>query len=116
MTYEDRIAGLDIYPGKNGGAYSPAWYYALGISGEAGEVTDKIKKWYRDSTAGDGPEPMVTPEFRNALALELGDVLWYLTRLSNKFGFSLQEIMDLNVSKLEDRQRRNVQRGQGDNR
>lgn len=105
--YEARIANLDIYPHHDASGFSADWYYALGITGEAGEVADKIKKLHRDGPAKVQPFD---------IALELGDVLWYLTRLANLKGFTLDQIMNLNVAKLEDRQRRGTQKGSGDNR
>ncbi len=105
--YEARIAKLDIYPRDGKESFSEAWYYALGIAGESGEVVDKIKKYYRDGFSA---------SFNTELAKELGDVLWYLTRLANRQGYNLDDIMNMNVEKLEDRQRRNQQRGSGDNR
>ena len=34
---------------------------------------------------------------------ELGDVLWYLVATSHELGFSLQEMWEYNVKKLEER-------------
>lgn len=64
-------------------------YLALGLNGEAGEVAEEIKKWHRDGNFS-----------KERLALELGDVLYYLTRLANLHGFTLKDIMDMNEAKL----------------
>ena len=40
------------------------------------------------------------------LADELGDVLWYITVIAHKKGFSLSEIMMRNINKLEMRELR----------
>ena len=82
-----------------------AMYCALGLVGEAGEASEKIKKWHRDGKI----DPL-------QVAYELGDVLYYLTRLANILGYSLDEIASLNVAKLESRLQRNVLSGSGDNR
>lgn len=60
-----------------------------GFNGEAGEATEHFKKWIRDGRLD-----------RNAAALELGDVLAYLTWLAHTLGFSLEEIAQRNYDKL----------------
>lgn len=69
------------------------WYYALGLTGEAGEVAELIKKANRVA-------PWTTPLDRDKLAEELGDTLWYLTRLATWYGVTLQELMVRNMAKL----------------
>ena len=86
------------------------WVYALGLTGEAGELADKIKKVYRDDNG------VFNQEKRDAIAKELGDVLWYVTRLGATLGFSLEEIAQRNIEKLADRAKRGVINGSGDNR
>jgi len=66
---------------------------ALGINGEAGEVSEPIKKFLRDG------KPVNSQE----LLLELGDVLYYTCWLAEYYGYSLQDIMDANVEKLTER-------------
>ena len=78
----------------------------LGLVGEAGEVAEKMKKLIRDSSRFTNEEIMK----------ELGDVVFYATALGNIYGRGLQEILELNIQKLEDRQKRNKLRGSGDNR
>lgn len=93
------------------GRYAPNtdWYYALGLAGETGEVVDKIKKSYR---TGD----KYVPVDDKAIGLELGDALWYLTRLARNHGFTLADIASMNIEKLEDRHKRGALGGQGDDR
>ena len=78
----------------------------LGLVGEAGEVAEKIKKLIRDSNRFQNEEIMK----------ELGDVVFYATALANIYGRGLQEVLELNIQKLDDRQKRNKLRGSGDNR
>ena len=47
---------------------------------------------------------------------ELGDVLFYTTALANYFYSNLPEVMETNMDKLNDRAKRGVIKGSGDNR
>jgi NTP pyrophosphatase (non-canonical NTP hydrolase) len=85
-------------------------YPALGLCGEAGEVAEKVKKTLRD----DGG--VLSEERREALARELGDVLWYLAQLATEAGLDLETIAEDNLEKLLSRQERGVLRGSGDDR
>lgn len=84
--------------------------YLLGLSGETGEVAEKFKKMFRDK----GGE--ITPEFKEDVKRELGDVLWYVTAISGELGLTLQEVAEGNIEKIESRKSRGVQHGNGDNR
>ena len=83
-------------------------YPTLGLTGEAGEVSDKVKKVIRDN---DG---MFDDESRRKIMLELGDVLWYVAQLSNELGFSLEVVARENLSKLLGRAQRGKLGGEGD--
>jgi len=96
---------IDLYPEHNKPDNVLA-LYALGLTGEAGEVAEKVKKFYRDRTGID----------HKALLKELGDVVWYATAISRWLGYTLQDVMDANVAKLNDRHARGVGHGSGDNR
>lgn len=85
-------------------------YPTLGLNGEAGEVAEKVKKTIRDN----GGE--FSDEFRRAIAMELGDVMWYAATLANDLGFTLDEIAAINLEKLRSRAHRNCLNGSGDNR
>jgi len=78
----------------------------LGLVGEAGEVAEKIKKLIRDNNKYANEEIMK----------ELGDVVFYATALANIYGRGLQEVLELNIQKLDDRQKRGILKGSGDNR
>lgn len=67
--------------------------YGLGITGEAGEVADLIKKGVFHGHELD----------REELKKELGDVMWYVANVARLAGFSLSEIAASNVMKLQKR-------------
>ena len=85
-------------------------YPTLGLTGEAGEVADKVKKVLRDR---DG---QFDPEVREAIKLELGDVLWYVAQLARELGYDLDEVASANLDKLASRAARGRIRGSGDHR
>lgn len=82
----------------------------LGLTGEAGETADKVKKIIRDKKGE------ATEEDRAAIIKELGDVLWYVASISRYLGVPLSEVAKKNIDKLEDRYQRNTIHGQGDER
>ncbi|WP_445671782.1 nucleoside triphosphate pyrophosphohydrolase family protein [Paenibacillus sp. FSL L8-0708] len=67
--------------------------FGMGLSGEAGEVTDLLKKVVFHGHTLDAAE----------LETELGDVLWYVAALANTAGLSLAGIAEKNVAKLRTR-------------
>jgi NTP pyrophosphatase (non-canonical NTP hydrolase) len=99
-AYQDFTDDTAVYPPETG-----LYYTALGLASEAGEYAGKIKKAIRDNNYD-----------QEAMAAELGDVLWYLARAAAELDFSLSDIVQMNVDKLKDRKERNVIGGSGDNR
>ena len=85
-------------------------YPTLGLVNEAGEVAGKIKKVFRDK---DG---QISPETREALKAELGDVLWYIAQVCTELDLTLDEVAQANIVKLYDRLERGKIKGDGDNR
>lgn len=85
-------------------------YPTLGLTGEAGEVADKIKKILRD----DGGE--VSDEKREDIKKELGDVLWYISQLATELNLNLEDVAQENLKKLFSRKERGELGGSGDNR
>lgn len=103
--YESIIAETAMYPMVGEGTQMALAYTALGLTGEAGEFSEKIKKWIRDGVLD---KPLA--------AKELGDVLWYLTASARELGFTLQDIAEINMVKLLSRKERGVLGGSGDER
>ena len=83
-------------------------YPTLGLAGEAGEVAEKVKKVFRDN------QSEFTEEKKEAIALEIGDVLWYCATLSHDLGYTLEQVAEMNLAKLRSRQQRNKIAGDGD--
>lgn len=99
--YEQFVKSMKVYPEKHAIVYP-----ALGLIGEAGEISEKVKKWLRGDKDLD----------KDALLSELGDPLWYITSLADDLGYTLQDVVDRNVEKLTSRKERNVLKGDGDSR
>ena len=85
-------------------------YPALGLAGEAGEVAEHAKKAIRDDAGA------ISDDRRQAMAKELGDVLWYVAQLATELDLDLGEVAEANLEKLLSRQRRGVLSGSGDDR
>lgn len=65
----------------------------VGLNSEAGEALDIWKKYEFQGHVLN----------REAIALELGDALWYLTEAARALGYDLDEIMKMNIVKLSQR-------------
>ena len=105
-TYENRAACTAIYPERGDNLIYPV----LGLLGEAGEIANKVKKIHRDH----GGE--MTEEIQSSLVDEIGDVLWYLAAVAHELGFRLEDIAELNLTKLAHRKNKGTLTGSGDNR
>jgi len=105
-SYQTAALQTAVYPNQG---FNFA-YPALGLVGEAGEVADKLKKIIRDNGG------FLTDPVRDAVAKELGDVLWYLAVLAYEMDYDLNEIAQINIDKLNSRKERGVLSGSGDNR
>lgn len=108
--YQREAIKTALYPGAGSGRYESLSYAALGLSGEAGEIANKVKKVFRD----DGG--VLSEEKRQQIADELGDVLWYAAQVATELDIDLEDPAERNVIKLRDRKNRGVISGSGDNR
>jgi len=104
--YQLKSRQTAIYPDRD----NNLTYTILGLVGEAGEVAEKLKKIIRDQ------DYQINEENRQAIADELGDVLWYLAQNASELKIDLEEIANRNLEKLFSRQARNQLKGSGDNR
>lgn len=104
--YQQQAMSSAIFPDQH-----KIIYPALKLAGESGEVVEKIGKVLRD---GDGNFDDL--HIRDTIALELGDVLWYVAALAHSLGYNLEDVAQMNIDKLADRKARNKISGSGDYR
>lgn len=78
---------------------------ALGLTGEAGEVADLIKKaiYHGRGFTPDGAIPDNGEIDNEDVKDELSDVLFYVSAMAQEFGFTLEEVARHNKEKLEKR-------------
>ena len=100
--YQDAAKQTAIYPRNENFAIT---YTALGLASEAGEVAGKVKKMLRDAVFS-----------RAECMKELGDVLWYVAAMAGDLGYTLEEVAEANLNKLNSRKERDQLRGSGDDR
>jgi NTP pyrophosphatase (non-canonical NTP hydrolase) len=67
----------------------------LGLAGETGQLLSEYKKHLRDGEA--------YRLFKDRVAEELGDLLWYLANVASKFGLDLDDIAARNLEKVRER-------------
>jgi len=96
-----RISDLDMYQkvAKTTAIYpreQAIIYPSLGLTGEAGEVANKVKKIIRNGT-----NQNIIQEISN----EIGDVLWYVALLADDIGCKLSDIANDNLIKLANRKK-----------
>lgn len=127
-TYRPELVDIDAYqnwsivtaryPGSGEKTPEAIVYVTLGLSGEAGEVAEKVKKAIRGDKAG-GQAGIHNAKLLvgdQALLSEFGDVLYYLSRAAAETGFTMSEVMESSIRKLEDRKLRGKIHGDGDRR
>lgn len=103
--YQEGARRTAIYPTER-----KIIYPTLGLTGEAGEVADKVKKVIRDNN------DEFTAERKHQIAMELGDVMWYAASLAHDLGYTLDEVCQMNLDKLASRMKRDKIHGEGDER
>ena len=104
--YQEKAKKYDTFKPSSAGFVEKV----LGLTGEAGETADKIKKIIRDKKG------RMSDEDREALTKELGDTLWYLAAIAGYMDVPLSEVAKKNLDKLESRQKRDKLHGEGDDR
>ena len=104
-SYQRSAVTTAIYPDQH-----KITYPALGMAGEAGEVANKVKKLIRD-----GPDKR-PDTWREDIASEIGDVLWYCAALADDLNLMLGMIAAQNLAKLQKRKDKGTLGGSGDTR
>jgi NTP pyrophosphatase (non-canonical NTP hydrolase) len=79
--------------------------YQIRLTVSSSKVSERLKKHFRDNKLD-----------KQALAKELGNVLNFLTLIANYFGFTLEEIANHNLIKLDAREQKGTLQGSGDDR
>ena len=110
-----RVSDLDMYQkvAKTTAIYpreQAIIYPTLGLTGEAGEVANKVKKIIRDGS--NSKDEKLVSEIKS----EIGDCLWYIAILANDFDIKLSDIASTNLEKLANRKKNNTIHGSGDTR
>ena len=86
-----------------------ACHAVFGLTSEAGEVAGLFQKWYQGHELDE-----------EHLMKELGDCLWMIAELCTAYGFSLEDVMQLNIDKLRARypdgfsEEKSLHRAEGD--
>lgn len=97
--YQERARETDQNPRRNDDASGEPnrreVIPLLGLVGEVGSLLSEYKKLQRDGK--------IHRNFREEVAEELGDILWYVANVADKFGLGLEEIAVANLAKVRDR-------------
>lgn len=94
IKFEDMVAGLvksgQLIKDELTAEQAHVWHMATGVSGEAGELLDAVKKnviYQKDL------------DYKNVVE-ELGDLEFYMEGLRTALGITRQETLDHNIVKL----------------
>jgi NTP pyrophosphatase (non-canonical NTP hydrolase) len=109
MTF-DEYQKLALRTARGKDAKDELFHLTMGLTGEAGEVAEKVKKIIRDHNSD--ISKLDVPNINK----ELGDVLWHIAVLADYFGLSFNELAKNNIDKLASRLERGVIGGSGNNR
>ena len=108
-------------------------YMFLNLVGEVGEFASKVAKAIRKEQCSIGLEPHIAEQFEcngdtandlwqfhgeeerlEELKKEAGDILWQLSGVCTIFGWSLEEVAQMNLDKLAARKQAGTIDGSGD--
>lgn len=81
-------------------------YSLLGFVGEVGELYSLLAKSIRDGKDLD----------TEMVKKELGDCLWFIAAIATDFGFTLEDVAEVNLNKLNKRKTKGTLTGSGDER
>ena len=92
VDFADRIGELD----REGANIERLLTSGVGINAEGGEFLEIIKKMVFQGKPWNDDN-------REHLIIELGDLLWYVAQATQALGVSFDEVIEVNVKKLEKR-------------
>jgi NTP pyrophosphatase (non-canonical NTP hydrolase) len=101
--YQREAMKTAVYPGR--GTMLGLSYVTLGLTGEAGELANQVKKALRDDDC------QLTPSRRAAILDEISDCLWYAAAACDEIGANLDAVMRANLVKLQTRQANHTLKG-----
>lgn len=92
-TYQVEAARTDQVPAAGDDEFANAIIVPmLGLAGETGQLLSEYKKHLRDGEAH--------RLFKDRVAEELGDLLWYVSNVATKYGLDLDDIAGRNLAKV----------------
>ena len=91
--YQEQACSTAIFPKEKA-----TEYLTLGLTGEAGEIANKVKKFIRDGAPPDEYEAK-----RIQIGYEIGDVMWYWIHAVNALSLDPGQVIQENIKKLEAR-------------
>lgn len=95
-AYQLEALRTDQVPSDGGGDIAASLVVPmLGLAGETGQLLSEYKKHLRDGEAH--------RLFKERVAEELGDLLWYVANVASKFDLNLDDIASHNLSKVQER-------------
>ena len=87
----------------------------IGLSKEIGALAKKVRKEWETFT-NEQRASILKTKGTDGIDKEVGDSAWMLANVAHHLGFKMDDILEQNISKLDDRLKRNVLIGSGDNR
>ena len=95
-------------------------HFTFGLLEEAGEAAGILKRMFRDDDGYWDENSMldynISIQAAEKLKYELGDILWHVALVADNLGYSLNDIAQANLAKLQSRKARDMIKGSGDDR
>jgi NTP pyrophosphatase (non-canonical NTP hydrolase) len=101
--YQQKAQSFDLTTGTTNSRN----HALFGLAEEVGELLGIEKRLCRGDNQSNTSSKIMA---------ELGDVLWYVAAVAEKYGFNLEAVALNNIDKLEDRRARGKIHGSGDQR
>ena len=106
--YQEKAQSFDLTKGTK----YHARHAIFGLLEEVGEVAGIFKRFYRGDY--DIGETIDSHIIKDKMYSEIGDVFWYVAALAAAHGFTLEEVAQHNIAKLEARKAKGVIKGGGE--